>query len=92
MSTADFSTVFRATSVLEKEGRLVRVELGDGKVRYEPSGTHHDHIQCRSCGVVVAVAGCLVAEANEQVARRTGFEVENHQLLFTGRCPSCQVL
>jgi Fur family transcriptional regulator, ferric uptake regulator len=89
VSTADFSTVFRATTALEKEGRLLRVDLGDGKVRFEPAGAHHDHIQCRSCGMVVAVRGCLVADASEQVARRTGFDVEGHRLLFTGVCPDC---
>jgi Fur family ferric uptake transcriptional regulator len=90
VSTADFSTVFRATTALERKGRLLRVDLGDGKVRYEPAGAHHDHIQCQSCGNVAAVPDCLVDSISGEIEQRTGFEVNGHHLLFTGRCPACR--
>jgi Fur family transcriptional regulator, ferric uptake regulator len=89
ISSADFSTVFRAASALEKEGRLVRVDLGDGKVRYERAGNHHDHIQCSHCGAVAEVPGCVLDDLATQVEHETGYAVEGHRLIFTGRCPAC---
>ena len=90
VATADFSTVFRAVNVMEREGRLARVDLGDGKVHYERVGRHHDHIQCVCCGKVSAVPDCTLHESDRRVEQRTGYEVSGHRLLFIGRCPSCK--
>jgi Fur family transcriptional regulator, ferric uptake regulator len=89
LGAADYSTVFRAVSVLEKEGFISRIDLGDNKVHYERSDEHHEHIRCESCGRVVEVPGCVLEDASAAVAGSTGFAVRSHQLLFTGVCPAC---
>jgi Fe2+ or Zn2+ uptake regulation protein len=86
---ANFSTVFRALARLEADGTVRRVELGDGKARYEAAGEHHEHVRCERCGAVGAVPGCVVDEAVPRVQRLTGFRVTGHQILFSGVCPSC---
>ena len=86
---ANFSTVFRALARLEADGAVVRVELGDGKARYEAAGEHHEHVRCTECGTVGAVPGCIVDEALPRVAKLTGFRVTGHQILFSGLCPRC---
>ena len=86
---ANFSTVFRALHRLEADGRARRVELGDGKARYEAAGEHHEHVRCESCGAVGEVPGCVVSEALPRVQRLTGFRVTGHQILFSGVCPEC---
>lgn len=86
---ADFSTVFRALAHLEASGDVQRVELGDGKARYEAAGAHHEHVRCDACGAVGAVPGCVVDEALPRVQRLTGFRVTGHQILFSGLCPRC---
>jgi Fe2+ or Zn2+ uptake regulation protein len=86
---ADYSTVFRAVSGLERDGSIRRIDLGDGKVHYEPSDTHHEHIRCDDCGRVVAVPGCVLENASSAVNSSTGFRVTSHQLLFSGICPAC---
>src|SRR5882762_9932154 len=52
LGAADYSTVFRAVSGLERDGLINRIDLGDGKVHYELRDTHHEHIRCDSCGRV----------------------------------------
>jgi Fe2+ or Zn2+ uptake regulation protein len=90
-SSADYSTVFRAVAYLEQKGLVQKVELGDGKARYEPSHDHHDHVRCTDCGRVVESGGdCVVAEAAELVGSATGFSILGHHLVFTGVCPDCQ--
>jgi Fe2+ or Zn2+ uptake regulation protein len=86
---ANFSTVFRAVARLEDDGAIRRVELGDGKARYEAAGEHHEHVRCGRCGAVAAVPGCVVDAAVPQVQDATGFRVTGHQILFEGTCPAC---
>jgi len=86
---ADFSTVFRAVGRLEADGAIRRVELGDGRARYEAAGAHHEHVRCDACGAVGEVPGCVVDAALPRVAELTGFRVTGHQLLFSGLCPAC---
>lgn len=88
--SADFSSVFRAVQRLEDEGAVLRIDLGDGKARYEAAREHHEHIRCDRCGAVAAVPGCLVESSAPAVARRTGFEITGHRLLFAGICPQCR--
>lgn len=89
LGAADYSTVFRAVSGLERDGVIQRIDLGDGKVHYELSEEHHEHIRCDSCGRVVEVPGCVLDDATASVKSSTGFVVTSHQLLFTGVCPEC---
>jgi Fe2+ or Zn2+ uptake regulation protein len=89
LGAADYSTVFRAVSGLEKDGAIHRIDLGDGKVHYELAEEHHEHIRCDSCGRVVEVPGCVLEDASTAVTNSTGFKVTSHQLLFSGVCPAC---
>ena len=88
--SADFSSVFRAVIRLEKEGAVSRVNLDDGRVRFEASGHHHDHIRCDSCGAVSPLPECLLQSAQPRVERGTGFAITGHRLVFSGLCPDCR--
>ena len=90
LGAADYSTVFRAVSGLERDGSIKRIDLGDGKVHYELSDDqHHEHIRCDYCGRVAEVAGCVLDGRSSAVTTSTGFKVRSHQLLFSGICPDC---
>ena len=89
LGAADYSTVFRAVSSLERDGFIKRIDLGDSKVHYEMSDQHHEHIRCDECGRVAEVAGCVLEDASSAVTKSTGFTVTSHQLLFSGVCPDC---
>jgi len=89
LGDADYSTVFRAVTAMERDGVLVRIEVGDGKARYERREEHHDHVRCNSCGKVEEVPGCSLREAEVAAQSSTGFAIAGHQLIFTGLCPDC---
>ena len=82
------SSVERARQSLAA-GWVARVDLGDGKIRYESTGAHHDHVQCEHCGAVSAVEGCVIEDAVKTVEASTGFSLSGHQLVFRGVCPTC---
>ena len=88
--SADFSSVFRAVTRLERDGAIRRVNLGDGRLRFEPSGHHHDHIRCESCGAVSPLPECLLQRTESRVEHGTGFAITGHRLVFSGLCPSCR--
>src|SRR5258706_8279291 len=76
----NWSSIFRAVVALERAGAVHRVDLGDGRHRYELTGEHHEHIQCLRCGRVAEIAGCLLADTATRVQRLTGFQVTDHRL------------
>lgn len=49
------TTVYRALTKLEKEGRVRSFSLTDGVIRYENSSHEHGHFVCEECGVVSTV-------------------------------------
>jgi Fe2+ or Zn2+ uptake regulation protein len=89
IGAGDYSTVFRAAALLEGQGVIQRVELGDGLSRYEARGEHHEHVRCDSCGRVAEVPGCVVDEAEKEIEASTGYRLSGHNLVFSGLCPEC---
>ena len=86
---AVFSSIFRAVTDLERRGVVRRVDLGDGRPRYEGTGSHHEHIRCTSCGSVAEVPGCVIGEVTASVQRQTNYVVTGHEVVFSGLCPNC---
>jgi Fe2+ or Zn2+ uptake regulation protein len=92
IASADYSTVFRAVSYLEQQKLIRKVDVGDGRGRYETAARHHDHVQCERCGKVSeSGTQCLLENAAAEVSKATGFKVYSHHLVFTGLCPDCAV-
>jgi Fe2+ or Zn2+ uptake regulation protein len=90
VATADYSTVFRAVSYLEEKDLIRRVDIGDGRGRYETADRHHDHVQCEGCGrISESGTRCLLENAAEKVSKATGYKILSHHLVFTGLCPAC---
>jgi Fe2+ or Zn2+ uptake regulation protein len=89
IGAGDYSTVFRAAAVLEAEGAIQRVDLGDGLTRYESRRDHHEHVRCDSCGKVAEVPGCVLEDAAREIEASTGYRLERHSLVFMGVCPQC---
>lgn len=86
---ADPSSIFRGLVRLGEEGEIDRVDLGDGKLRFERKRTHHEHVTCDDCGSVREVPGCLVEEVIPEIERQTGFVITGHRVLLGGRCRRC---
>jgi Fe2+ or Zn2+ uptake regulation protein len=89
LGSADYSSVFRAVNLLEKQGMVDRIDLGDGHARFEVREGHHEHIRCESCGRIEEVPGCVLDDASAQVQSLTGYKVTNHRVVFGGLCQDC---
>ena len=89
IGSGDYSTVFRAIAVFERDGLIERVDLGDGLARYETRGNHHEHVRCDQCGRIAEVPGCALETVGKEIEASTGYRLRGHSLVFTGICPDC---
>lgn len=91
----DLATVYRTLARFEELGLVQRVDLGDGRARFElaesqPGGHHHHHLVCRGCSQIVEIDDCIPPELEQRVADHSGFQNVTHRLEFFGICPKCQ--
>jgi len=85
------ATVFRSLDILTDLGVIERLDMPSGEhtfVACEP--THHHHVVCSNCGRSSDAGDSGMAAVLEDVARRTGYQIESHRLELFGRCASCQ--
>lgn len=90
LGSADYSSVFRAVTQLEREGLVDRIDLGEGRARFELRDGHHEHIRCERCGRVDEVPGCVLDDVVAQTQALTGFTVTSHRVVFAGLCAACR--
>ena len=85
------ATVFRTLKLLQEVGTVCQVVLDDGTLQYRlTSGGHHHHIVCSRCGAVNDFASCDIQGLLNEIAARTGYDIEAHRLEVYGRCSSCR--
>lgn len=83
------TTVYRQIDKLLLENKILEVELGDGKKRYELKDLkHHHHLVCKKCGTIDDI------EIDEKMilgslSKKTSFKIESHSLEFFGTCVNC---
>jgi Fur family ferric uptake transcriptional regulator len=85
------ATVFRAIDLLVALGAVERVDLQNGDHAYVACvPTHHHHIICARCARSVEIGDLGLGAVAREVARRTGYRVDEHRLELFGLCPDCQ--
>lgn len=83
--------VYDAVGVLTDKGVLRRIQPAGSPARYETRvADNHHHIVCRECGrmedvdCAVGHTPCLTA------ADDMGYEIDEAEVVYWGRCPDCQ--
>lgn len=90
------ATVYRTIQLLCQLELVEKVVLVDGIVRYEMAergrgrAHHHHHIICLDCGNVESFEDDLLENLESAIAKKTGFEIVNHEVKFYGYCNKCK--
>jgi len=89
MPDVSVATVYHTLNDLVAMGELVELDLGEGKMRYDPCTNGHCHLVCLGCRSVVDVMRQpdfhrLLPEG------ALGYQVERCEVVFYGHCPECQ--
>ena len=82
--------MFRTIDALEQLGLIERLDLPSGEHAYvacEPA--HHHHVVCSRCGRTAEIEDAGLKTVVREIARRTGFRVDEHRLELFGLCPAC---
>lgn len=75
------STVYRTVRLLEDSGIIARLDLRDGRARYEQTPEiHHDHLVNLRTGEVVEFQSEEIERLQAEIARRLGFRLVHHRL------------
>ncbi len=84
--------VYGALGVLVEKHLIRRIQPAGSAARYEDRvGDNHHHLICRGCGTMFDIdcalgeAPCLVVDDDH------GFEIDEAEVIYWGRCPSCQM-
>ncbi len=82
--------VYDALGTFTDKGLLRRIQPAGSPARYEVRvGDNHHHLICRNCGRVVDVDGAVDDTPRLTVADDSGFEIEQAEVIYWGRCPEC---
>ena len=92
-SGVGLASIYRALELLDRLGLIKRFDVGEGVARYEPahpSGDHHHHVVCDSCGSVEAFEDAALERAIQGLSQRVDFAVAAHDVTLHGECPTCR--
>jgi len=85
------ATVFRTLDLLDGIEAVERLDMPNVDHAYvgcEPA--HHHHVVCSRCGRTSEIDDAGLRSVVRDVARDTGFRVDDHRLELFGVCPDCQ--
>jgi Fur family ferric uptake transcriptional regulator len=83
-------SVYDALGLLVAEGLIRRIQPSGSAARYEDRvGDNHHHLICRRCGRVVDVDCAAGAAPCLAVIDDRGYEIDEAEVAYWGRCPQC---
>ena len=83
--TISLATIYRTVGVLEQAGVVEKLDVGDGKARYELAGEHHEHLVDVDTGEIHEFQHAELEALKEKIANDMGFELVGHRLKLFGR-------
>jgi len=89
---ASRATVYRTIDVLVKNKLVRKLDLGDGKARYENKidSTHHDHLICVKCGKIEEFMNDKIEAIQDDIVKSLGFKMIRHIHQLFVLCDKCQ--
>ena len=86
------ATVYRTIDVLVKNNMVRKLELGDGRARYEHklNSTHHDHLICVQCGRIEEFLDEEIEKLQDKIVDKLGFKLIRHIHQLFVICNDCK--
>ena len=86
------ATIYRTMDILVNNGFARKMNLGDGRARYESkvNSPHHDHLVCMDCGLIVEFMDQKIEDLQDKIAIQYNFQLKQHIHQLFGLCKKCQ--
>lgn len=79
------ATVYRTVRLFEEAGIIARLDLRDGRSRYEEAPeTHHDHLIDMKTGKIVEFMDEEIEALQHAIAKRLGYKLVDHRMELYG--------
>ena len=89
--TLGLVTVYRTLEKLEELGLIQRVHQPQGCQAFITAGQGHQHLLlCSKCGRTTLFEGDDLDQFIKSVARKTGYQINEHWLQLFGLCEHCK--
>ena len=85
------ATVYRTIDVLVKNNLVRKLELGDGRARYEHKMdiAHHDHLICVQSGKIEEFMDNMIENRQEIIVQKFGYKLIRHIHQLFVICDEC---
>jgi Fur family ferric uptake transcriptional regulator len=86
------ATVYRTIDVLVKNNLIDKLNIGDGRARfqYNDKYLHHDHLVCTTCSKIIEFHSNEVEELQIKIAKQHNFKPSYHNHQLFGICKDCR--
>ncbi len=86
------ATIYRTMDILVNNGFARKMNLGDGRARYESkvNSPHHDHLVCMDCGLIVEFMDQQIEDLQDKIAIQYNFQLKRHIHQLFGLCKKCR--
>ena len=85
------ATVYRTMDLLVTHNFARKIDIGDGRARYETkiNHPHHDHMICVNCGEITEFVSDKIERLQDDICDENGFKLIRHIHQLFGRCKKC---
>ncbi|MFO8058960.1 MAG: transcriptional repressor [bacterium] len=83
-------TVYRNLETLADQGKVMKIEVPAGPMRFDARTEEHSHIRCKSCGRVDDIEVDNGEDLKKRVRPPLDYEVLECRLEVVGLCPRCR--
>lgn len=86
------ATIYRTLDILVGAGFVRKMDIGDGRFRYENklAQPHHDHMICIKCGKILEFVDQEIEARQISLSKQHNFKLVRHIHQLFGFCESCQ--
>lgn len=83
--TITLATVYRNLNLLDNEGKILRLEIGN-EFHFDADISRHQHCVCRKCGKIYDVFQKEISEYAMKRINYNAFNPTDVQIIFYGHC------
>ncbi len=83
------ATVYRNLNLFCQTGEAIRLDVGDGTVRYDGFTHSHAHFHCTNCKKVLDIE--KETDLTPEIELKYNVKLSGYSLVFFGKCKDCLV-
>ena len=84
------ATVYRTLNLLEESHMVTSTSFGVAGKKFELANKpHHDHMICKSCGLIIEFQNDKIEQLQLEIAKANRFVITSHLMQLRGLCEEC---